>query len=321
MYAHNETDKLIEHLERAIKREYRKAVKDIEKQIKANEALLMFEDAKRKASMKPKAYNAWRMAKIAQNKRLKAMEDELVDYLLKARENANFLATGYMQDAFALNTNYTIYSIEKQSMVDLSFAVYNKQTVETLIKDNPQLLPMTDKVKQAIKRREFKAWSRKKISSAITQGILHGEDIRHISKRLKEVASMTQASSIRNARTAMTAAENSGRQVGYDIATDKGLKIRKQWLAVHDMRTRHEHRILDGQIVDVDKPFRVEGYEINYPADPTAEAFLVYNCRCTMVAVFNGFEPKAQGLPLNLEINNLSYEEWEKLGRRHKHES
>lgn len=34
-----------------------------------------------------------------------------------------------------------------------------------------------------------------------------------------------------------------------------GVQLKKQWLATLDGKTRHEHRMLDGQTVDVEESF------------------------------------------------------------------
>ena len=49
-------------------------------------------------------------------------------------------------------------------------------------------------------------------------------------------------------------------------------------------RTRHAHRLLDGQLADVDKPFGANSEIFMYPGDPEADPANVYNCRCTIAA-------------------------------------
>ena len=98
------------------------------------------------------------------------------------------------------------------------------------------------------------------------------------------VVTMSRVSAVRAARTAVTAAENAGRMDSYHAAEKMGIKLRKRWLSTLDGRTRHAHAILDGQTVDVDKPFKVDGREIRFPGDPQAAPYLVYNCRCSLVA-------------------------------------
>ena len=77
-------------------------------------------------------------------------------------------------------------------------------------------------------------------------------------------------------------------------------------------RARHEHRILDGQTVPIGEPFEVDGYKIRYPGDPTAEGFLIWNCRCTTIAQLKGFERDVTDLGLRHDdnIEGMSYDEW-----------
>jgi len=90
-------------------------------------------------------------------------------------------------------------------------------------------------------------------------------------------------------------------------------------LATLDNRTRHAHRILDRQRAKMDKPFEVDGHEIWYPGDSSAPGYLVYNCRCTLIAHVKGV-PKSPN-PLrrardpktgkSVLISDMSYAQWE----------
>lgn len=66
------------------------------------------------------------------------------------------------------------------------------------------------------------------------------------------------------------------------------------WIAANDHRTRHSHRVVDGDRVDEGKRFAVPrmkgkvqiGVDMMLgPGDPSASAGNVCNCRCTMVTV------------------------------------
>lgn len=87
-------------------------------------------------------------------------------------------------------------------------------------------------------------------------------------------------SAIRNARTMTTSAENAGRLDSYRRAKDMGIEVMKTWVATLDSRTRHTHRMIDGETVDVDEPF---SNGLMFPADPDGDPEEVYNCRCTLV--------------------------------------
>jgi hypothetical protein len=184
--------------------------------------------------------------------------------------------------------------------------------VERLIKENPRLLPNTrfhSATYEKMRQKTYK-WNQQKITSAVVQGILQGESVPKIAERFRNVAEMDYKASIRDARTSVTSAQNAGRIEAMHRAENMGIRMLKQWLATLDDRTRHEHRILDGQRQYVDEPFEVEGYQIMYPADPSAEPEMVYNCRCTMVTMFDGYDKKITDFDIDERLGDMTYDEW-----------
>lgn len=59
--------------------------------------------------------------------------------------------------------------------------------------------------------------------------------------------------------------------------------LRKQWRASGKLHPRHNHHIADGQVQDVDKPFKLGTVTMMYPHDPKAPASETINCGCTML--------------------------------------
>ncbi len=66
-------------------------------------------------------------------------------------------------------------------------------------------------------------WNRQHITEAITKGILLGDPIPEIVKRLISVANMGYNAAVRSARTATTAAECAGRTGTYKRAEKMGI--------------------------------------------------------------------------------------------------
>lgn len=65
-------------------------------------------------------------------------------------------------------------------------------------------------------------------------------------------------------------------------AKDAGADVVKQWDAVLDDRTRETHRMLDGQIRELDESFEVNGKKADAPGmfgDPAEDC----NCRCCLL--------------------------------------
>jgi SPP1 gp7 family putative phage head morphogenesis protein len=259
-------------------------------------------------------YTKWKAQQILMDDRWKDMRESLAQDFHNANGIASSIINGYKPEVYALNHNYATYQIEKGIGASTSYTLYDRQTVERLMRDDPQMLPSPGKkVSKAIADGKDIAWNQKQIQSVMTQAILQGESIPKIATRLaKEVGDKDRKAAVRNARTMTTGAENAGRVDGYKRAQEMGINLRQQWVATLDDRTRHEHRMLDGKMVEVGEPFEVEGYEIRYPGDPQAEAFLVYNCRCTLIAALKGFEHDLSDTSLRYDDNlkGMSYEEW-----------
>lgn len=307
---HELTEGILDETEREINEIYKEAHHSAK--VKADEYFKKF--AERDALMKQKVdngemtedeYKQWRVNKMVAGARYKAMEESLATDLTNADKLAASTINGHLPDVYATNYNWSTYDIEQDARIDTNFVLYDRQTVERLVRDKPDLIPM----KAAVSIPEDMRWNKKHINNAITQGVLLGESIPDIAKRLAAVTDMNRKSAIRNARTMTTSAENGGRVDSYKRATDMGIKIKQEWLATKDNRTRHEHAMLNGQEVDVGKPFKVEGYEIRFPGDPEAEPHLVYNCRCCLISNFKGFDYKK--MDKFAPEPKMEYEEWQ----------
>lgn len=305
---HDETDKELEKLEKKIDRTYKQAVKEMKQKVK--EELATYEKQNQKwkewveSGKKTQAeYEAWLRYKMADSEKTKTMLSALEKDLSNSRQLAYSAINQHLPEVYAINANGALYQIEKDIKMDTSFALYDRQTVERLIRDNPKILPKGNPPKDA------KKWSQAKLRNELTQGILQGESNQNIAKRLEKVFGMDKNASIRNARTMTTSAECAGRLDSYKRAEKMGIGLTKIWMATLDDRTRHEHRLLDGQRKEIDEPFEVDGYELMFPADPAGEPFLVYNCRCTTISQVKGFE---YDINENREIGGgySSYEEW-----------
>lgn len=292
---HKLTDKELAKLEQRIAKLYKEAADELTDTVKT-----YFEQfEKRDAAMKEKLdageiteqqYKQWRLAQMGRGKRFTALRDKVAERYT----NANETAVSYVNDAtpgiYTLNRNYAAYKIEQVSD-KADFTLWDEQTVKRLIVEQPDLMPYYPP-KRALQRGIDLKYGKQQITGSVTSSILQGKGIPKIANDLQHrMQDMSRASAIRTARTAVTAAQNAGRLDTYRAAQDMGIKLKKQWLATLDNRTRHAHAILDGQTVDVYKPFKADGYELMYPGDSSAPGYLVYNCRCTTIAVLPD-EPK-----------------------------
>ena len=205
-------------------------------------------------------------------------------------------------------------------MVDTSYTLYDRHTVQRLFDDNNTFYHGSGrKITDRINRGLDTAWNKKNVQSCMLQGILQGESIGKMATRLaNSVGEQNRKAAIRNVRTMATGVQNAGRVDSYDRAKKMGIKVKKQWLAALDSRTRHWHREFDGVSVDNDKPFKNDFGEIMYLGDPSADGANIYNCRCTLIADIEGFENDLSDLSLRNtnKLGDMSYEEW-----KNEHES
>lgn len=313
---HKQTDDKISELEKKIKKEYEQAAKEAEKKwkdyLKAFERKDKVKQQQLKAGLISKSeYDKWRTGQIMIGKRWEEMRRTLATDLANSSEICRSMTEGYMPEVYALNHDYATFLIEADSLVDTSYTLYDRQAVERLIRDNPQLLPdMSDKTAEKIRKGELIKWNEQQLTSSVTQGILQGESIPHLAKRLRGVAQMDYNASIRNARTMMGNAESAGRIDSMKRAEGMGIKMQKRWLSTLDNRTRHEHRLLMGQTQPVDEPFVVGQYKIMYPCDSRADPAMVYNCRCAMTSVFAGYDKQITDYDIDERLGGMTYEEW-----------
>lgn len=176
-------------------------------------------------------------------------------------------------------------------LVDSNWTLRNEHMVKNLFRDS---LPSKE-----INYAKDMAWNKRQINNAVLQGVIKGESIPKISNRIfhviykrndsPDIVHKNEVASVRTARTSVTGAENRGRYDRYLEYEERGLVTHKIWIATPDGRTRNWHLSMDGQEVELNKPF-IDGHgnELYFPGDPSGTPDSIYNCRCTMRNKFIG---------------------------------
>ena len=317
--AHKETDKILRDMEKRLDEVYKQAYKEARQT--ADDFMKQFREMDKKKRQQVKdgeldkaEYERWRRTQVFQGNRYHQMADTLAADMTHTNQIAASVINGYLPEVYAVNHNYGTYEIEKGSRINTQYTMYDRQTVERLMRDNPNLLPR----KAAVNVPKDQLWNKKHINSAITQGILQGEAIDKIAQRLAAtVTDMSHTSAIRNARTMTTSAQNGGRIDSYKRAEGMGIKMLQVWMATLDGRTRHEHRQLDGQKRKVGEAFEVEGEKIFFPGDPAAEPYLTYNCRCTLIGEVEGVDYNLSDVSQrDNKLGDMTYDEWKEEKRK-----
>ena len=283
--AHRLTDEKLEEMEKRLSAIYSRAEKEIQKT--ADEYFARFakqDEAKRKLLEQGKItedeYKKWRKGKVMYGKRFTEMKEQCAKQLLNVNQTALAYVNGELPEVYAINYNALAGSVD--GVGGYSFTLVDADTVRNLSVKDKSLLPY----KELDPAKDI-PWNMKKINAETLQGILQGESMDKIAKRLRNVQEMNRTQAIRSARTLVTGAENKGRLDSHKRAEEDGIILEEKWVATKDGRTRHSHAMLNGETKKTNETFS-NGLE--YPGDPSGRPEEVYNCRCTMTAKVLGFK-------------------------------
>lgn len=304
------TDRQLGRMERKIKKIYKKAAKDIVAKWNAymersERALKPLQDAYDVAVLSgdKNAVESARDALAAEirkrtlnNTRYKNMIAETTRQLANVNKTALAYINGQVPDIYAVN--YNAISTDAFNL-GVDFAIVDAHTVKRLITDGDISLPP----KKFSVPKDMR-WNTKQLNASVLQGILQGEGIPKISKRIQPIINKNRASAIRNARTMVTGAECRGRLDSYYDLDKMGIVQEKEWVATADDRTRPSHLDMDGESVDIDATF---SNGCMFPGDTNADPSEVWCCRCSIRSRIIGFR-RADG-----SVSKIDYKRSEGL--------
>lgn len=258
-------------------------------------------------------------AMLIYNQRYREMINDTTYRIAQANQIArNYvnrdLTNIYVRNYLQLNEDLTNMNVSMGTM----FSIRDEATLRRLISDGE--IPIPQGIVNTLKDTRY---NRQRLNSAVLQGVLRGESIPEIAKRINPILDGNQKGAIRTARTLVTGAENRGRQDSYVEMENKGVVMRKVWLATPDGRTRDWHISMDEQEVDV-KDYFLDGLgnELEYPGDPGAPGETIYNCRCSMRTHILGFKDRSGNIHYtkNYEHNGLHQQQMAEEKRRREEE-
>ena len=296
--AHDKTDQKLEEMEKRLSAIYSRA----EKEIQAT-AEKYFAEFKAKDDEYQKLYNSgkmtkeeyqkwqhWRRSKVTYGKRFTEMKEQCAKQLLNVNKTALAYINGELPEVYALNYNAIESAVD--GIGGYSFTLVDADTVRNLAVTDTSLLPYKE-----IDPEKDIQWNMKKINAETLQGILQGESMDKIAKRIMNVQTMNKDAAIRSARTIVTNAECKGRQDSYQRAKDDGIILRKYWLATYDKRARDWHKAAgndytEEKAIEIDDFFIVDGEKMLHPGDSMhgASGHNLYNCRCSIASKVIGFK-------------------------------
>ncbi|MDD4575241.1 MAG: phage minor head protein [Bacteroidales bacterium] len=265
--AHARTDRILLDIEKKLKASYSYAYKDVKKQL--TEIV-----AKMELSQGLTANERYLLA----NKydRLTKLAEQITDTINNADKEAVRIINGELANIYKINKEQAESLFAKYGV---EFSAINKTATNKLVAES---ISPFDKL--AIDNLKSKDAVLRALKQEFTTSIMTGESIPNMAKRIRGVTERNLADSVRIARTETTRVENSARYEVGKQGEKLGFKMKREWVATTDERTREEHADADGQQVDMDEPFTVGGEQLMYPGDTSlgASAGNTINCRCTI---------------------------------------
>ena len=130
--------------------------------------------------------------------------------------------------------------------------------------------------------------ARQQIKNLIQLSVVGEKNVYDTAKAVDRIIGVDQergvtAKAVKVARTELGRAESASSQLRMEQAAEQVPGLKKQW--VTGINPRESHRAADGQIVGIDEPFIVGGYEAMYPHDPNLPPEETCNCNCVSLPV------------------------------------
>lgn len=267
--AHKETDVILYKLEKALRKEYSQEFSKLKKAIKESIGSMDIDKSLTPIERYTQAQKYNRLDKIEEtisseinriNKQaIKEVNKNLYDiYKLNYKDNIDGLAV-----LLAVNIPNKYSKTPKNTEIDLEESPFDTIALDN-IKDITEL--------------------RKAVNRQFISSIMNGENTDKLIKRIQKVTELKLSDITRIARTQTTRLENEARLDACKVVANMGYKMVKRWDCVHDNRTRPAHKQANGQVVDYDKPFIVDGEKLMIPGDVNGSPGNIINCRCTIIS-------------------------------------
>lgn len=228
---------------------------------------------------------------------LEAVLDQLGEQLANAGTQAENLATAQLSQAASIGSNVARWQIDNVTGKGIArflgvdyaqLAVHNKYDLIAWAK-------ITDKRKAVQKLRQ-----------EIGKGVLMGEHPGEIAKRLEGTFNQWRNRAQTIAQTETCRVMSEAAQETYAAAKEQyDLKIRNEWVATLDGRTRSSHADVDGEVREIGEKF--SNGSLRPGQGRPAEAI---NCRCCLAPVVDGFEPDADVRRDNITGEMIPYQRY-----------
>lgn len=258
----DKTDATLKALEKQIKATYTKAYQEMKKEAS---------DILAKIELNPDMPLAQKMALMTKYDRLNTLSTQLANTAYEANSYAQKMINNEMVNIYDINYN--------GDAERLGFGLVDHTAIKKILKQEENPFNMISSLRD-------KEGIRNQMKGQLMTGLLKGEGINKIARRLKDVSEKSLKDSIRIARTETTRVQNSAKMNIGKEGERLGFKMWKRWVATTDGRVRDDHLAMNGVEVPQDEPFILpDGSKMMFPGDISmgAPPEQTIQCRCTMI--------------------------------------
>lgn len=206
---------------------------------------------------------------------LKKQLDGILDALQnKEFENIAEYLTGCYEDGFL----GALYDIHGQG-IPFIFPIDQAQVVDAVQTDSKISTNLYTRLGEDVSY--LKKSIRAELSRGIANGLTWTEMAAHIAHGMNSPFHKAMNKAIRISRTEGHRIQNRAQMDMLNKAKENGADVVKQWISTLDDRTRESHKVLDGQIREIEDYFEVNGHKAKYPGGFGVASEDIH-CRCCM---------------------------------------
>lgn len=236
-----------------LEKAYRSALSEVQEKIKALQA------------------DEQTQSKIYQLKYQQNLERQLTEILNNLKYGSYDTVQEYLDKCYTDTFAGTMYNISGYG-IPMSLPIDQKKMVKATGKTG-------DDFKLSKKMYSNVDELKKTVQHEISRGIAAGLSYSDIARNISSIGETNLHNAQRIARTEGHRVQEESRYDAMQEAKANGADIVKVWDATLDSHTRPEHRMLDGQVREIDEDFTVDGYSGKGPG-MFGDAYMDINCRC-----------------------------------------
>jgi len=254
----------------------------------------------------------WSFQELNKYDRLKKLEDQIFKELKNISKESYKIAV--KNNTLIVNDSYnrSWFGYTKELSAFVAFGKINPDLVKQIVLEPYPGVKLVDLIKNV------NATDINKIRLEIGQGLLQGEGVQKIARRIRDILNISLNRANRIVRTEALSAQSKALELSNQKAKEQGIEIRELWDATLDSRTRQTHRSADGKVKNKDGDFIVGGVKFTSPrivsprntSGNTARERI--NCRCSMFTEIEDVPEtlKTRAKKQSKRIDGLTYEEW-----------